>query len=131
MSEASGYRRWLYVAAGWLLVGLALLGVVLPLLPTTPLLLLAATCFLKSSERSRRWLLNSRLFGPMLRDWHEHRAVRRWVKVLAVTVILVVIALTFVRDLHWGLRAAIVALCAIGLAVLWRLPTRSRGEPEG
>ena len=107
-----------------MLVGLAALGVVLPLLPTTPFVLLAATCFLKSSERSRRWLLNSRLFGPTLRDWHEHRAVRRPVKLLAVAVIAGVIAFAFFRDIHWGVRTAIVVLGIIGLAYLWRLPTK-------
>ena len=124
MATTTGYRRWLYLGAGWLLVGLAAAGLVLPLLPTTPLLLLAASCFLRSSERSRRWLLNSRLFGPTLRDWHDHRAVRRPVKLLAVAVIAAVIAVSFVRDLAPAVRVAIVLLCAIGLVVLWRLPTR-------
>lgn len=123
-----GYTRWLYLAAGWLLVGLAAAGLVLPLLPTTPLLLLAASCFLRSSERSRRWLLNSRLFGPILRDWHEHRAVRRPVKLVAVAVLIAVIAGSFVRDLPAAVRVAIVLVCAVGLMVLWCLPSR---PPEG
>ncbi len=91
---------------------------------TTPLLLLAVSCFLRSSERSRRWLLNSRLFGPILRDWYEHRAVRRPVKLLAVFVILAVMVFAFLRDLHWGMQAAILLLGATGLGFLWRLPTR-------
>ena len=121
---ATGISRLLYLSAGWILVGLAGLGVVLPLLPTTPLLLLAAGCFLRSSERSRRWLLQSRVFGPILRDWYEHRAVRRPVKWLAVTVILVVIVFAFARDLPIRVQLAIVVLAAIGLTYLFRLPTR-------
>lgn len=131
---ATGISRFLYLSAGWILVGLAGLGVVLPLLPTTPLLLLAAGCFLRSSERSRQWLLRSRVFGPILRDWYEHRAVRRPVKWLAVTVILAVIVFAFVRDLHIGVKVAIVVLAAVGLTYLFRLPTQpttfSPGSPR-
>lgn len=128
---ATGIRRIGYLAAGWGLVGLAGVGVVLPLLPTTPLLLLAAGCFLRSSERSRQWLLNSRLFGPMLRDWYEHRAVRRPVKLLATVVIAAVILFAFVRDLHWGVQLSILGLAAIGLGFLWRLPTRGKARGSG
>jgi uncharacterized membrane protein YbaN (DUF454 family) len=109
--------------AGWGFVGLAALGVVLPLLPTTPFVLLASSCFVRSSPRARAWLVNSRLFGPTVRDWHEHRAVRRPVKVLAIVVVCTVIALACVRrQLHWGLRAAIVVVGSVGLVVVWSLP---------
>lgn len=78
--------------------------------------------------RALAWLLNSRLFGPILRDWHEHRAVRRPVKLVAVAVLIAVIAGSFVRDLPAAVRVAIVLVCAVGLMVLWRLPSR---PPEG
>lgn len=120
----TGYKRVIYLALGWGLVALAGLGIVLPLLPTTPLLLLAVSCFLKSSERSRRWLLNSRLFGPILRDWYEHRAVRRPVKLLAFIVIAAVILFAYLRDLHWGIQGTILAMAVIGVSFLGRLPTR-------
>ena len=114
--------RAIYLCLGWAFVGLAVLGLFLPLLPTTPFLLVASSCFLRSSPRWQRWLLNSRWFGPMLRDWDEHRAVRRPVKVLAVVVVSAALALAVVRDLHWAVRTLIVLLGLVGLMVVWRLP---------
>ena len=115
--------RWVYLGLGWAFVGLAAAGLLLPVLPTTPFLLLASSCFLKSSPRWKAWLERSRVFGPFLKDWAEHRAVRRPVKVLAVVVVSAVIALALFRDLHWAVRAAVVALGLVGLLVVWRLPT--------
>jgi uncharacterized membrane protein YbaN (DUF454 family) len=91
--QASGLRRVLYVAAGLGCVGLAYLGAVAPGVPVTPWVLLASYCFARSSPRLERWLLRSPVFGKLLRDWNEHRGIRRPVKVLAVC--LVVAALTF------------------------------------
>ena len=121
--------RAIYLVLGWLFVALAVLGVFLPLLPTTPFVLLASSCFLKSSPRWQRWLADSRWFGPLLRDWHEHRAVRRPVKVLAVVVISAVIAASLFRDLHWAVRTLVIALGAVGLIVVLRLRTAPADAP--
>jgi uncharacterized membrane protein YbaN (DUF454 family) len=120
------WSRILFQAAGWAFVGLATLGLFLPLLPTTPFVLLAGSCFVRSSPRAQRWLAGSRWFGPILRDWNEHRAVRRPVKVLAVVAVTAVIALSFWRDVHWVVRALIVALGLVGLTVIYLLPTAGR-----
>ena len=79
----------LLLIAGFLLVGLAALGIFLPLLPTTPLLLLAATCFANSSEKWHRWLREHRIFGPIIRNWHENRCIPRRAKITAVISILI------------------------------------------
>ena len=65
-----------WFALGFLALGLGALGVVLPLLPTTPFVLLAAFAFARSSERWHAWLLNHRIFGPIITDWREHGAIR-------------------------------------------------------
>lgn len=77
----------MYLAAGFSLVGLAALGLILPLLPTTPLLILAAACFAQSSERWHRWLMEHRVFGELLRNWQDHRCIPLRAKCVAVAAI--------------------------------------------
>jgi uncharacterized membrane protein YbaN (DUF454 family) len=123
-------KRLTFFLLGWGFVVLGVFGMFLPVLPTTPFLLLAASCFVRSSQRSRRLLLRNRWFGPMLREWEERRAVRRSVKRLAYVANAGVIAFAFLRDVHWGVRLAIVSLCAVGFIVLRRLPTAEDGEGQ-
>lgn len=80
----------IYKLLGLFFVGLAILGAVLPLLPTTPFLIVAAGCFAKSSETWHRWLLSNSTFGPMLTDWEERRCIRCRVKIVAISSMLLV-----------------------------------------
>jgi uncharacterized membrane protein YbaN (DUF454 family) len=77
--------RALLVAAGLACVGLGFAGIFVPLLPTTPFLLLAAACFLRSSERFYRWLMGNRYVGNYLRNYMEHRATTMATKVGSIT----------------------------------------------
>jgi hypothetical protein len=120
------WRRTLYFVLAWVCVGLGVIGLVLPIVPTTPFLLVASSLFLRSSPRFRDWLLRNRWFGPMLREWDEHKAVRLSVKVLAVTVVAVAIGLVMLRPVHWGVRTAVVVLGLIGIGVIWKLPVIGR-----
>lgn len=83
-----GIKRRLYMALGWFFVGLGFLGVFLPLLPTTPFLLLASFFFSRSSKRFHDWLLRQPLFGPAIKDWQEHRMIRTRAKVQSIAMIL-------------------------------------------
>lgn len=120
--------RWLLWAAGSLALGLGLLGVVLPGLPTTPFVLLAAACYAKASPRLHAWLLNHRLLGPMLRDWEQHRSLTRRTKTVAVVSMTLMVSLSI-----WSFRGrliaqlALVLLGAIGAWVVLRIPTRRPG----
>lgn len=69
---------------GFLFVGVAVLGVILPLLPTTPFVLLAAACFARSSEKWHGWMLANDTFGPMIRNWEKNRCISCRVKLIAI-----------------------------------------------
>jgi hypothetical protein len=76
--------RWSLLAFGWLNVGLGIVGVVVPGLPTTIFLIIALWAFSKSSEKFQKWLWNHPRFGPSLRAWHQHRVIPYRAKVMAV-----------------------------------------------
>lgn len=121
----TGIGRLLFVTAGLGFVGLAYLGVLLPGLPTTPWLILASYCFARSSPRLQEWLLRSPVFGKLLRDWHEHRGIRRPVKVLAVCIIVPVVTLSLVYGgLPVWVRWVVGGLAGVGVCVvLFVVPT--------
>ncbi len=80
--------RILYGALGWFSLALGVLGVLLPILPTTPFILLAAFFFAKSSPRMHAWLLASPMFGPLILDWQRGGVIRKPAKWLATFFIL-------------------------------------------
>jgi len=128
--HVSGVRRVLYTALGLFFVGLAILGVLLPILPTTPFLLLASFFFVRSSPRLNRWLLRSRVFGPFLRDWQKHRGVRPRVKIVALTLLPLAIGSSiYFGNLSWPLVALLIVLGLIGMIVVIRLPLIRSGTP--
>jgi len=88
--QAAESKMNLYRLLAFLCLGAALVGVFLPLWPTTPFVLLAAACFARSSERWHRWLLENPTFGPMIREWEQKRCIRCRVKVLAISMMVVV-----------------------------------------
>ena len=83
----SGLVRRLWLALALAFVGLGSLGVVLPLVPTTPFLLLAAACASRSSPALHAWLYSHPRFGPLLRDWRDHRAIRPRAKITALLLV--------------------------------------------
>ncbi len=128
----SGLRRLIYQGMGLFFVGLGALGAVLPVLPTTPFLLLATYFFARSSPRLHRWLLRSPWFGPLLRDWQQHRAIRRTTKWTALAMIVLVVGATavFVTTKLW-LRGVLLGLALIGITVVLRLPVLRRTSIAG
>ncbi len=104
--------RYLWGGLGGLSFGLGAVGIVLPLLPTTPFMLLAAFCFARSSPRLEQWLVGHPRFGPAIRDWQAHRAIAPRAKVLAM----LAIAATFGISLALGLSPGVLTLQAIALA---------------
>ena len=78
------FVRWFLVGFGWLNVGLGLIGVFIPGLPTTVFMLIALWAFSKSSERFQEWLWTHPRFGPPIQGWHRHRVISKRAKTLAV-----------------------------------------------
>lgn len=111
-------------ALGFAFLAVALLGVFLPLLPTTPFVLLAAGCFAQSSERMHRWILDNPTFGPMVRDWNARRCVSVRVKAVALLSMAAVGgASLFVAIEDPALRLAGGLALLLGAAVVLRLRT--------
>ncbi len=119
----TGLRRVLALIAAGACVVLAAMGLFLPLLPSTPFILLASYLLLRSSTRLHQRLRRSRLFGRLLADWEEHRGIRLRDKIRAIAVILICSAgSVFFGGLSRPLTVAVVILVAIGLFVIVRLP---------
>lgn len=116
--------RWLLLGVGILATTLAVLGIFLPLLPTVPLLLLAAACFARSSERVHRWLLEHRHLGPILHGYLDGSGIPRRARATALCLIWVTIPASAVLVPLLWIRVLLFAV-ALGITVyLMRLPTR-------
>jgi uncharacterized protein len=109
--------RILFFAAGSLSLGLGALGVVLPVVPTTPFLILAAYCFARSSERAHAWLMNNRVFGPPLRDYLEGRGVSWRIKAGALVFLWVVIGVSIALFVPFLWARIVLGLVAAAVTV--------------
>lgn len=115
---------FLFTAAGILLLGLGFIGLFLPVLPTTPFVLLAAGCFAKSSPTLHYWLKNSALFGGLLQRWEQNQCITKGTKISAVAMIILFggsSLIFFVPAGYPQLGTGILLL--IGLVVVLRLKT--------
>jgi hypothetical protein len=120
--------KGLLVVVGFVSVGLGILGVVLPILPTTPFLLLAAACFAHSSERFYVWLLTNRVFGSYIRDWRENRGLTIPVKLWVIFVLAVTMGISVVFFVPVPAVKVVLILIGLGIsAYIWRLPTKPAG----
>ena len=108
----------LLVAAGGFCLILGTLGIVLPLLPTTPFVLLALWCFSRSSERFHLWLVNHRYFGQVLSDWEQHKGLTAVHKRRAYAVVVVSFSFSIYMVPVWWLKLLLVG---IGSAVIWHI----------
>jgi len=113
---------YLILAALFFLLGA--IGVILPGVPTTPFLLLTSYFLVRSWPRLNDALLRSRLFGPILRDWQQHRGVRPHIKLRASIFVAVVVGASIYFSGMPPVAAGLVVLCAsVGIGVIWRLPS--------
>ena len=123
-TKHAGLGRYVYLTLGLFFVGLGFLGVFLPILPTTPFLLVASYFFARSSQKLFLWLRRSRLFGPLIKDWQRHKGIRLRYKIRAVVVLVSVVGITlFVADLPTWSMVSLVLLGSTGVVVMLSLPT--------
>lgn len=120
------WQRWLWFLLAYLSLGMAMLGVLLPGLPTTEFVLLAAWAAARSSPRLAAWLDNHRLFGPLLRDWRNGGLISRRSKMLASLSMLLALGvmLLTVKHLPSVVFAAIGMSC--GATWIWSRPERPK-----
>ena len=118
--------RLLLLTVGWLSVGLGVLGIFLPVLPTTPFLLLAAACFMRSSQRFYRWLTHHRHLGPWVRDYLNGQGIPRRAKAYAIGLMwLSILFSAYLVPVAWVRVLLLISASLVSLYIL-RLPTLPR-----
>ncbi|KLV09208.1 hypothetical protein ABT56_03160 [Photobacterium aquae] len=121
-------KKTALICCGWLCIALGALGAFLPLLPTTPFLLLASGCFMRGSPRLNHWLNHHPRFGPVLQNWHQHGAISPMVKKRANVMIVLsfFISICLVPQLwHKGLLCVVMTILLVWFN---RLPVRDNPE---
>ena len=115
-------KHYLLITLGWFFVILGMIGAVVPLLPTTPFLILALGCFAESSPRFHKMLLHNKYFGPPLAQWENTHTVKRHIKVKASGLIVFTFTVSIlVLSGRYGLQLMLVGLCLILLWFVWQL----------
>ncbi|MCH2113060.1 MAG: YbaN family protein [Planctomycetes bacterium] len=117
-------KRVLLLATGFFTLILGVIGLVVPLLPTTPFLILAAACFMRSSPRIHDWLIAHPLLGKILRDWQEHRGIALRYKVISTSLIVVFASYSlWTMELSTPLSIAVGTAILLVLGFIWTRPT--------
>ncbi|MFW6109229.1 MAG: YbaN family protein [archaeon] len=124
-NEVSKPRKLLYLVVGFVSLVLGLIGIPLPILPTTPFILLSAWCFYRSSPKFHEWLINHPRLGPIVDEYADKEGMSRnsKIKALAMTWIAVIVTTVFALDsLHP--RLLVITLAIIGTFFILRIKTR-------
>lgn len=116
--------NYILTALGFIFVALGILGIILPLIPGVPFLILAALCFSKSSPKLHHWLISLPHIGPMLKDWERHGVIELQAKIAATIMIFVLIS----YPLIWGpisqtIKIVIASIILCVLVFIWTRPS--------
>ena len=115
----------LFVLMGWLSLVLGFAGIFLPVLPTTPFVLLAAYCFSKGSTRLHAWLLSSKLFGGLITDWERDQVIRFRAKLWATLAIVPLFGYTLgYVEVNLAIKVIVAITGVAVLAFIWSRPSR-------
>ena len=123
------FVRVLFIFLGILSVTIGIVGIVVPVLPTTPFLLLAAFFFLRSSNQLYRWLITHKLFGSYIRNYIHFKAISPWVKVFTLSLLWVTIILSIilVQDKLWIRFLLLIVAISVSVHII-RLRTLSKDK---
>ena len=116
--------RWVLIVIGWFTLVLGIIGAFLPVVPTTPFVLVSAACFARSSPRFYRMLMENKYVGPYLRAWREEHRIPKHAKILAT--VMIALTLTPSTLLFIPILAVQIGVLAIGVAVIayiWHFPS--------
>lgn len=115
-------KHILLIILGWFFIVLGVIGALLPILPTTPFLILALACFAESSPRFHRMLLNNKWFGPHLRQWENNKTIRRGIKRKVMLMIVISFGVSIaILSGRMGLQLMLVCFCIVSLFIVSRL----------
>ena len=125
----SGLKKAIFTVAGTISLGLGAVGLFLPILPTTPLLLLSAACYYKGSERMHRWLLNNKLFGSYIRNYKEGKGISQMGKILTLFLLWITISYSAFFIVNNSIVQIVLFTIAIGVTVhITTLPTLKKSQ---
>lgn len=119
--------RLLFMLAGSSFLVLGIAGALLPVLPTTPFMLLAAASFARASPRCYNWLLNNPVFGPTVLEWRRYRSIPWRVKITAIVLMAITLSASILFFVPWLELQIALALLGVALGIyLYRIPSRDR-----
>lgn len=122
-STISPVWRAVLVVVGTASLILGVIGIVLPVLPTTPFLLVTAACYARASTRLYAWLLGQRSLGPIITEWRRSRSFPPGVKTRALVAVVITFGISIVLIDSLVIRIVLVVVAAILLTFLYRIPT--------
>ncbi len=111
------------ITIGLICVGLAVLGIFLPILPTTPLLLLALACFARSSEKLHKWVLSNKTFGPVIKHWEESKSMPRKAKIYSLILIIIAGGMSALFIQNTSLKIGMIVFLLIPVLIILNIKT--------
>ncbi|QDU79909.1 Inner membrane protein YbaN [Polystyrenella longa] len=124
VQPVTGLRRVIYIFLATFFFILGIIGAILPVIPTTPFLLLTSFFLIRVSPHLNETLINAPLVGPILYDWQEQRGVRLTVKIQAIVIVLCAVASSmYFANMSYVGNSILVVLALIGIGVILRIPS--------
>ena len=116
-AQLSKTKKTVILVIGFICLALGILGIVVPLLPTTPFLLLAAACFVRASDRLYQWLINHKLFGLYIRNYREYKAIPLKMKISSIALLWITLIFSILYVVDSTAMKIILALIGIGVTI--------------